>query len=782
MRTLLLFAGCMLCSVAAVAQVISGKVTTVAGAAIAGASVHLLNTDRSAVTGSTGNFTLHVPAAGVYQLQVQATGYAAAQYPVVANVPVQVQLSTVTRQLDAVVVTAGKQEAALQQLPFTVTGITAQQVKAWRLWDVKDVTAIAPNTYAADAGDNRNVTGIRGIVTTSYDQAVATYIDGVNQFGLDTYIASLVDVERIEILRGAQGTLYGRNAMGGVVNIITKQPTDQPEAFADLDAGNAGLQRYTIGARIPLVKHKLYLGAAAQYSASGGFYTNTYTNSKYDRQHRITGNYYLRYQPGNNWRVQLNVKHSNGRNKGAFPLAPDATSALAHPFVISQDANGTMVDNTINTSLVVQHSSSGIQFTSQTAWQKNYRYYANPVDGDFSPLDAVSVINNYGKHWNKVNVYTQEFRFSSPAGNTSALQWSAGAYGFYQDAPVKQATRYGAAAALLGVGDSLFTTRNTTNTYNAGAALYGDVTYRLTPALSVTGGLRYDAARQHKRVLGEYRHDPPTDWMTSFADTAAMVTYHAFSPRLSLGYTFSEQLFGYLNYSQGFRTGGLTDLSGDPSQPPLYAYQPEHSHNYEAGVRQQLFNRSWQVRLAAFYTTLSHAQVPTLLMPEAVTIIRNTGTLHTRGAEAEIAGLPLPCLQLQWSAGYTHARYQAYKTTQNGEPVDLSGRAQVFTPAVTSMLALQYTHTFKGKQPLQVMARGEWRYLGNTYFDIANTIQQPAYSLFNLRAGIQAGKYALWGWTRNVLNKKYISYAYDFGAAKLGDPATYGVTLEVRIR
>ena len=156
-----------------------------------------------------------------------------------------VQLADATAQLDDVVVTAEKKEESLQKIPAAITALSAKQVNEFRLWNSKQLTAIVPNMYSNNSGDERNVTSIRGITTTSYDPAVATYIDGVNQFSLDTYIATLFDVERIEVLRGPQGTLYGRNAMGGVINIITKQPTNTTNGFAEINIGNYNQQRYT---------------------------------------------------------------------------------------------------------------------------------------------------------------------------------------------------------------------------------------------------------------------------------------------------------------------------------------------------------------------------------------------------------------------------------------------------------------------------------------------------------------------------------------------------------
>jgi iron complex outermembrane receptor protein len=135
--------------------------------------------------------------------------------------------------------------------------LNAKGINDYRLWNSKDLTAIVPNLYSANPGDGRNVTSIRGITSSSYDPAVTTYIDGVNQFTLDTYIPQLFDVERIEVLRGPQGTLYGRNAMGGVINIITEQPTNKTSGFLEISAGNYGEQRYTGAIRTPVVKRQI---------------------------------------------------------------------------------------------------------------------------------------------------------------------------------------------------------------------------------------------------------------------------------------------------------------------------------------------------------------------------------------------------------------------------------------------------------------------------------------------------------------------------------------------
>lgn len=688
-------------------------------------------------------------------------------------------------KLETVIVTAEKREESLQKIPAAISAITGREVKEYRLWSNKDIGGIVPNMYAADAGDGRDVIAIRGITTTSYDPAVATYIDGVNQFGLDTYIPALFDVERIEVLRGPQGTLYGRNAMGGVVNIITRQPGNMTEGFAELSAGNYGRQHYAAGFRAPLIKGKLYIGIAGLYDGRNGYYNNLYNGRSYDKQHSFTGNYYLKYLGGKHWLFDLNVKHRLNRNNGAFPLVVGSDAAFKPPFVLDQNATTTMVDNTVNASLAIHYTGTSLHFTSQTAYQSNYRYYTNPIDGDFSPLDAVTIVNNYGHDWNTVKVFTQDFRIQSPSNSISPWRWTGGTYLFFQNAPTRQATRYGKDANLIGVGDSLFSTLDITKSHKWGIAFYGQGSYALTKRLNITAGLRYDHEHQQEDVQGEYQHDPNPDWMVTRPDTSGHTAFGAFSPKLGMDYQLSQQSMAYITYSRGFRTGGLTQLSSDPTQPPLVGFKPEYSSNYELGFKNNLFQNMLRVNVAVFYCHLNNVQVPTLILPDAITVTKNAGSLNAKGVEMELSALPVKGLSVNYNFGYTNTRYDNLKLSENGAAVDLAGKHQIFTPDVTGMLAVQYTQPFgrryfNGAPQWRAIVRGEWKYTGTTYFDLGNTIRQSPYSLINMRFGIAFRNTELTCWGRNIGDQKYIAYAYDFGAIHLGDPRTYGFTLATR--
>lgn len=764
---------------------LSGTVTDKGGKPLKAASVVILNTERGAVTNDQGYFELNQIAPGRYTLQVSAIGYTTISEVVdllVAKVPLKFVLNNDASSLDAVVVTAQKREEQLQKVPVSVTALSSRQVKEYRLWNARDLTAITPNYFSSHSGDERNIAFIRGIGTTSYDPAIATYIDGVNQFSLDTYSSQLADIERIEVLRGPQGTLYGRNAMGGVVNIITKQPTNTPTAFAEASIGNYHQQRYELGLRSPLVKDKLYLGASWLYSGRDGYYDNAHTNKSFDNQKIFAGNYYLKFKPSDAWNITFNLRHQAHRNDGAFPLGQFSAvkEAIDNGYTLQQNAKGEMIDNSLFSSLSVNYAGRGFSFSSQTAYQSNYRYYKNPVDGDFSPLDIVTIINNYGSKWNNVKTWTQDFKFTSAASLDKKLQWTAGTFLYADDRPTRQATHYGADAGFYGLPEVNFSTINTTTGTGAGIAFYGQVTYAITKKLDLTAGLRYDYEQKKYHVLGEYQKDGEQAFVT-VPDTSASVHYGAFSPKAGLTWHLGENNHLFAVYSRGFRTGGLSQLSSDPSQPPLHGFKPEYSNNFELGVKNSFFGNKLTANLSVFYTTVTDMQVPTLVLPDAIIITRNAGKMESKGGELEVAATPVKGLQLHYNFGYTHAVYRRLMLPEDDHEVNLKGNRQIYTPEYTSMLAAQYSMPLGGRQQLKLVFRGEWLWMGRQYFDLGNQFAQDPYSLLNARVGVAGKNAELMFWGRNLGGKHYVSYAYDFGAMHMGDPKTFGVTLSVRI-
>ncbi len=419
----------------------SAEIRNEEGAVISGATIHVLNTDIYVLSNNAGQFTIPDLPKGIYPVEISSVGYAKIEKQIhlpLSGDKLVIQLARSTTQLDAVVVTAEKQEANIQNVPISITALSSRDVDAYRLWASDQLSGIVSNLYSANPGDGRNVISIRGITSTSYDPAVVTYIDGVPQFTLDTYIPQLFDVDHIDVLKGPQGTLYGRNAMGGVINIVTKKPDDQLHFSLEASAGNYGMQRYTFQFTAPLIAGKLFLGVAGLYEGSNGFYTNDYNDTHFDKQHRFGDNIYLKYLLNSQWSFTLNMKNLWNRDNGAFALNPSVSDAFVNPYHLDQNAIGEMVDNTLNSSLMIRHTGAKVDFSSLTAYQSNYRIYQTPVDGDFSPLDAISIVNNYGKPWNKVNAWTEELRLSTATASLSPLKWTVGSYFLFRKHPMNR--------------------------------------------------------------------------------------------------------------------------------------------------------------------------------------------------------------------------------------------------------------------------------------------------------------------------------------------------------
>ncbi len=777
----------MLSGIAVAQYSVGGKVSAEDGGGIPAASVQVLNSNRATSTDDQGNFLLeHLPG-GTHTVRVSALGYASENHTVVVqgNVSLDIQLAGAENRLDEVVATAQKMESDPHDIPASLSVVGGRQIEQQYIWNVMDVTAVVPNLNSANPGDNRNVTSIRGIATTSYNQAVATYVDGVNQFGLDTYIPYLQDVERIEVLRGPQGTLYGRNAMGGVINIITKQPTNQTTGLAEVNVGSHGQQRYLLGIRTPIVKDRLFFGASGMYNGLNGFFTNDFDDSHYDKQQTVFGNYYLKYLISNQWAMTLNFKHVSNRNHGAFALIPGVDDAFGNPFHLNQNARTEMVDETRNVSLSINHFGNALNFSSHTAYQSNYRYYRDPIDGDFSPLDAVSIVNDYGKDWNHVKVFTQEFKLSSAPSHNAPLHWTAGTFLFHQDAPTKQGTHYGSDVTMMGeeFADYAHTTSILTNSaINQGIAVFGQLDYQLRNGWEFQVGLRYDYENAKLDARGEFQPDGG-DVMVLQPDTAASAGFHALTPRVSVKYAFDEAHHIYGSYTRGFRAGGLSQLSSNPDEASLRPFDPEFSNNMEVGSKNLFLDRRLQLDVTAFYTSVNNAQVPTLILPDAITVTENTGRMESLGAEAEISARVVRNLTLWGSAAFTHAEYTDFNTVgEDGDNVQLKGNRPVYTPEWTGFLGAQYVVPLQARNRQQLQFGIYGKFIGQQYFVVENTIGQEGYSLLNANISYSLKGYELSLWGQNLADRRYIDYAYSIGfaAVHLGRPATYGVTIRKR--
>ena len=776
-------------------QNVTGKITSKNGEGLRGTNIKILNSNLRTVTDAEGKYEFKKLPSGNVILEISAIGYSTKTQKITTkfneNQTLNVSLAESNEQLDEVIVSSEKVEQQAQKVPTAISVISAKQVADYRLWNVKDLVAIVPNMYSASPGDDKNNTSLRGITSSSYDQPVATYVDGVNQFRLDAYIPQLIDIERIEVLRGPQGTLYGRNSMGGVINIITKQPTNKTAGFGELNFGSYGIQRYTAGVRTPLIKDHLYVGASVMYDARDGFYTNVFDNSKFDVHNSFTGNYFLKYVASPKFSATFNLKHYSRKNSGSFTLAPyDIAKVDSSKFKVNYNAVAKVHDNTLNASATLNYFGDKVNITSITAYQSNVTYYHSPIDADvqlpfeLQGLDVNSVEVKNDNNQNKVSFWTQELRLNSSTNSDSRLAWTVGGFGFTQYNPTSQSLLIGKDGENFGQPANAKITNNTLSD-NYGYSLFGQASYAITPKLGLTAGLRYDYENQKLMVGSLFSIGGQT--FPTLGGTSSTTNFSAVSPKVSLNYQLGDNQLIYASYTRGYRAGGLSQIDFDPSGAPLVAFKPEYSDNLELGWKGTYFDNRLRANVTLFTTQVTDAQTPNLVPELGFRIVTsNAGNFSSAGIETEISANIAKGLQIDWNFGTTTATYSKLSLPQTdystGEPKttqkDFSGNRQILTPSFTSMFAVQYSVALNKK--IQYIARAEWRILGKQYFDLANKYSQNGYDMFNVRTGFSTKNYDLMFWGRNLSNTTYISYAYNFGAATLGNPRTVGVSLSAR--
>ena len=254
--------------------VLNGTVKDAQNNPLALANVKVLNSSLGTATDNEGRFSLEINSTAE-TISVSAIGFATQTIILDGKSELTIVLLEKTTVLGDVVVSARKREEELVTAPISVSSLDSKSIEDTQTWDLGGLTAIVPNYLYQESGvPFQAIQSIRGIQVFSENPAVATYIDDVNQLDILANGFALTDIERIEVLRGPQGTLFGRNAMGGVINITTKQPTNKTEGFAEIGFGNLGLNRHAIALRTPLVKDKLFFGFSGLFQNRDGYWEN----------------------------------------------------------------------------------------------------------------------------------------------------------------------------------------------------------------------------------------------------------------------------------------------------------------------------------------------------------------------------------------------------------------------------------------------------------------------------------------------------------------------------
>ena len=705
--------------------------------------------------------------------------------------------TTKTKQLEEVMVTANKREESIIKVNTSVTSLSSKKIEDTRTWGLSGLTALVPNYNYQELGVSfQQIQSIRGIQVFSENPAVSTYIDDVNNIDILANGFAFTDIERIEILRGPQGTLYGRNAMGGVVNIITKKPTNQTNGFAETSFGNLGLQRYSTGIKTPIIKDKLYFGLNGLYQTQDGFLKNDITGTSttdtnlngksVGGEKNMYGNMFLKWLVSNRFQLTLNLKgqQDKSNNSGFMVSQFSDTYAFANPDVINLSRIQNHERNILNTSLVAKYNADKFTITSISALQT--------ISFGFKDLDFPGIYHSYydgkiGELLPPQKVWSQELRINSHSD--SKFQYTAGVYAFTQKGyePTTN-TAYelsDAEAAAFGLPSGTYLiNRNRSN--NSGLAGFGEMSYQLTNKLKATVGLRYDYEKREATFNGFGDAMLFNGVVTEInPNITSNGNYSAISPKFSVNYSVNELSNIYATYTRGFRAGGI-NASSLP-EGVRQTFDPEYSNNYEIGYKSYLLNKKLSIGASAFLIQWKDLQFYNLVAP--FTYAReNVGNAQSAGIEIEVSALPAKGLQLDGSFGFNPTEYKGFdlKRVNFGTGVEtttaIGGNKLSNAPTHTLFLGAQYEYSINTK--LKAIIRGEIRNLGKQYTDIQNQIEQPSYTLLNSRIGLTYDKYSLFIWGQNLNNERYLAYGNpdsSFGRqSRTAQPRTFGITLSAK--
>ncbi|NJO26672.1 MAG: TonB-dependent receptor [Richelia sp. SL_2_1] len=652
-------------------------------------------------------------------------------------------------------VTAQKRPEDAQDVPLSVTVIPQQELVDARIDSFQDIANYTPNfRFAPTSGggtefSNYSMRGLNNANFLTAQDSVAFYIDDVPVDYNGFLDLALNDLERVEVLRGPQSTLYGKNSSAGVVNVISSQATLEPEVTFGLSYGKYNSRELQFSLNDALVDDKLALRISGFYKGQDGFIENLATGDKIGERARFAGRGQLLWTPKEDWKVSFNSYNSftDDGNPTYNKINPD------DPFVVNLQTEGFNKLSTNTQALKVGYDGAGFRATSITA--RRYSRQENVVPGSTGALQIIDDINS--------TTWTQELRLQSPE-TAERLQWLLGGYYESRDFNVDDAqTDFPGFGRFRRFGDDSRTTY----------AVFGQVDYKPIEPLTVFAGLRYETSDASSDSTYESigADGSLTSLRPEFKDEK--VSNDELIPRFGLKYQLNPNLMAYTTIAKGYRPGGLNYRANSEAE---LRFGEEKTWSYEAGLKSSWLDNRLIANLAVFHNDVNDYQVLQFDNSGFFGSVNNID-LKATGVEFELKAKPAKGFDLIASVGYVDSEYKNYINSDTG--VDLSDNQVPFSPQFTYNLAAQYRS--KGG----LFARAGLSGYGVTYFDDENQIKQKPYILVNARIGYEGEKYGIYLYANNLFDTRYITSGFLFpvpdGTAGFGDPVTYGIQFKATL-
>lgn len=661
--------------------------------------------------------------------------------------------------IEEVLVTARKRVENLQEVPDSITAFSAAQIEEQRIARISDAITLTPNVHIIEDQDAAtNIITVRGIGTNrNLAAAVAYVVDGVILPDSDAFTADLSDIERIEILKGPQGALYGRNAIAGVINLTTKRPTRdwQGELKAAYSSGETTDLFGAVSG--PIIGESVLARATLKYHDSDGLIDNSLTGKPLDHDRNVKATLRLLWETSEQLTFDLRGSWFD-QETGALWFSPgnvldttggEITEEMAE-LLPAQDDPGFTERTVADFSLTAQYESAFGSFTSITAYDDIDVYFGEDLD-----LTSLRVTYD-SRQSRKVRGLSQELRFTSPA--EERLRYIVGAY--YQQTQRDVATSTaidfcffvplpfcatppGTLSGML-VPLNLNTTRGDFDQW----AVFAQASYDLTDALEISLALRYDEDRREQ-----------IDDLTARTDKAA---FSDAQPKVSLSWKAAADLMLYATYAEGYKSGAFNPPPGPGAGFPLVVEQ-EGTDNFELGVKSSWFGDRLRANASLYLTKYEEAQIFQLDVSTGGQVAINANEAEIKGAELEIAALLGAGLELTAGYGYTDARFTDFNGTGLFDDNRLPN-----APRYSLNAGLRYARPLS--DTLSLITRADYVRNGAIYFSENNLVYQPSYYTVDAQVGLDADRWSVTLWGRNVLDQRYVTSAY----ARTISPLIYG--------
>ncbi len=737
-----------------------------------------------------------------------------------------------------IVVTARKVREKIQDVPLAITAIGGDQLRENDHIRLEDLNQLVPSTNAVITNGHQTSISIRGLGNNpgsdGLENSAGVFVDGVYLGRPGMAAADLIDIKQIEVLRGPQGTLFGKNTTAGAVNITTELPSFDFGLRAQASYGNYNYQQYQASVTGP-VSDNLAVRVTGYRTTRGGIIDNITTNEKVGTIGRAGARLQFLYKPNDDFSIRLIGEYSSEQQSAgavttltSLGLTPDKIRAklAATGATIAVDPNGltTAAGGPFQTGTRQGAGSAEINWklgdftlTSLTAFR--YWQYRSRSDTEGSSADVM-----YGGYYIQDRQWSQELRLAFPRiGNVDAV---VGLYYFSQAVDTDQHVDYGpeAAAWLSGIPDALLpayaklspaiagllaynNTRWDTiaNPLTHSYAAFGQVNWHVTPRWNITAGFRETHETKSEDV---YRPIPVSQStglpVAALAGQAAGPIHAAISNTapsflLSTDYHVTPGIMLYGLISRGQKAGGLnTALPPTGLGADALKVEPEVATNFEIGLKSDLLDHRLTLNVDIYRTDLRNYQANVLqeVGGQVVQLLTNAGRARSQGVEAEATARPFKGLSVRGFVAYNDAKYLSYANgpcpleVTGKATCDLSGKPIAGAPKWTTGLNGTYEHGLGTHMAGYVSGEYSWRSSFFGSLDDSELTRTGRYGLLNLRLGVRSKdqRWDLSVWGRNVTNVHYAANYFNYGSllpgtyvAFFGDPATYGATFKINM-